>query len=249
MANLYESRRYLHEYLLFHYGKPRELCPFPVVDPHVLKFHERIRKECLLPVRAAGPVRALDLGCAVGRFAFELTHVADSVLGVDNSSAFIRTARRLAGGRAVSVQMHESGRRYSLRKFALPKALRDGDVNFRIGDAMQLPELVPPGRPPFQIVSAINLICRLPSPRRFLEQLRDVVAPGGQFILGSPFSWLEEYSPPREWLDSATVREILKPHFRLVRRKDLPFLIREHQRKYQVVVSEITTYVRRSSSD
>jgi hypothetical protein len=38
---------------------------------------------------------------------------------------------------------------------------------------------------------------------------------------------------------------LLRPHFRLARRGDLPFLIREHRRKYQLVVAEVFTFVRR----
>jgi hypothetical protein len=41
------------------------------------------------------------------------------------------------------------------------------------------------------------------------------------------------------------LRRILSPHFKLARRQDLPFLIREHARKYQLGVSEASTWVRR----
>ena len=71
MANLYESRRLLDEYLLFHYGSPEEVLPWDFGPAEALGF----------PVRTvtafvdSSPVdRALDLGCAVGRSAFELSH-------------------------------------------------------------------------------------------------------------------------------------------------------------------------------
>ena len=66
-ANPYETDRYLHEYLLFHYGKPKDLFPFDLISPELLRFHERIREECLLPIANSGHARALDIGCAVGR--------------------------------------------------------------------------------------------------------------------------------------------------------------------------------------
>ena len=69
-GNPYESERYLHEYLLFHYGKPKDLCPhLDHFQDILLRFHERIDGECIaLPFKQRA--RALDLGCSVGRFAF-----------------------------------------------------------------------------------------------------------------------------------------------------------------------------------
>jgi hypothetical protein len=72
----------------------------------------------------------------------------------------------------------------------------------------------------------------------------DLVAPGGQLLLASPYSWLEQYTPRPEWLTSSQVRQLLRPQFRLRRRRDLPFLIREHHRKYELVVSEVLVFQR-----
>ena len=70
--NPYETRRYLDQYLLLHYGRPSDVCPFPFIPRELLRFHERLREDYLLPVRPRAQSRGLDLGCAVGRFAFEL---------------------------------------------------------------------------------------------------------------------------------------------------------------------------------
>jgi SAM-dependent methyltransferase len=240
--NPYETPRYLHEYLLLHYGRPRDLCPFPFVPRELLRFHERLRQDYLLPVRPRGPSRGLDLGCAVGRFAFELGRVVSQVLGLDNSKAFIHSAQQMAKRRALTVAVHESGKDFSSRRLVLPSALRQCRVEFQVGDALDLAAL--PGQA-FQVVSAINLIDRLPRPRQFLRQLSRLLAPGGQLLLASPFTWLEEFTPSREWVTSEQVRLLLQSDFRLARRGDLPFVIREHRRKYQLVVAEVFTFVRR----
>ena len=86
-----------------------------------------------------------------------------------------------------------------------------------------------------------------PRPQQFLKQVHQLVTPGGQLVLGTPFSWQEEYTPRREWLDATKVEALLRPHFRLLRRRELPFVIREHRRKYQIGLSEVSTFVRRSS--
>jgi len=241
-GNPYETTRYLHEYLLLHYGRPRDLAPFPFIPGQWLHFHERLRQEYLLPVHSRDRTRSLDLGCAVGRFTFELSRVTNQALGVDRSRLFIRAARRMAKCGGLEVPIKETGKQVSLRRLVLPKVVRRGCVHFRLGDAMDLTSF-PDGA--FQVVSAINLIDRLPRPRAFLSQLPRLVAFGGQLLLASPFTWLEEYTPCREWFASEQVPELLRPDFRLARHGQLPFVIREHRRKFQLVVAEVFTFIRR----
>ena len=243
-ANPYETERYLHEYLLFHYGKPKDLCPYfssyEFLSEDLLRFHERIDGECIaLPFKKRA--RALDLGCSVGRFAFQLSRGVGEVIAIDNSRRFIAAARTIAKRGSIDVQIHESGAEFTKRRLKLPKCARPAKVRFQVGDAQKLGSLA---KRPFDIVAAINLICRLPSPTAFLSQLPDLVLPGGNLVIASPFSWLKEYTPRREWLTSADVQKALAPHFRLEMRRDIPFVIREHRRKYQLVISEVLTFKR-----
>src|SRR5262249_59019264 len=115
----YETRRYLDEYLLFHYGQPRQLCPFGFVPSAFLRFHELLRSDYLPPLNTRQPTRALDLGCAVGRFTFELARVADHPLGTDNSASFIRTARRMSQSHQLVVPVRESGKECRSMKLKL----------------------------------------------------------------------------------------------------------------------------------
>lgn len=254
-ANPYESQRYLHEYLLFHYGQPKDLCPFGFISQDLLRFHERIRDECLLPVSHTGHTRALDIGCAVGRFTFELSRVAGEVIGIDNSKRFILAARDIAKRGAAELRIHESGPQFSTRRVALPRGVSPGKVRFHVGDAQKLGLIATRTRAKgrgvytasmssFEIIAAINLICRLPSPAAFLRQLPDWVSSEGQLLIASPFSWLKEYSSRRQWLTPSDIEKALAPHFRLRQRRDIPFVIREHRRKYQLVVSEVLTFKR-----
>jgi SAM-dependent methyltransferase len=210
----------------------------------LLRFHERLREECLLPVRKREEaVRALDIGCGTGRLTFELAQVADEVIGIDNSRAFISAAKDLVKMRRMSIRVHESGSRFAQKTIILPRKLAAANVRFEVVDAMKLARPFK-NRAPFNIVAAVNLICRLPSPRKFLHQLAGLIKPGGQFILASPFSWLGGFTPRNEWLTPEAVTKVLRPYFRLVRQRDLPFMIREHRRKYQLVISNVMTFVR-----
>jgi len=239
--NPYETERYLSEYLLFHYGDPTDQCPFEFVPRSWLQFHDRLRTQCLLPHCSKGSIRALDLGCGVGRFSFELGLIADEVLGIDYSKAFIEAACKMTRKCSIPVTIAESGKAVRKAKAELPRDLQKINVRFETGDAMDLSRWAVK---PFQIVAAINLLCRLPSPRKFLTNLYSVVAPGGQLLLASPYSWLEQYTPRNEWLSSRDVEKLLRKDFKLERRRDLPFVIREHHRKYQLVISEVLTFSR-----
>jgi SAM-dependent methyltransferase len=178
----------------------------------------------------------------VGRFTFELGVLVDEVLGWDNSKRFIAAARRMATRRLIAAHVHESGKVFTKTDVALPKALRGTGVSFQVADAMNLGGFA---GAVFDVVAAINLICRLPHPTNFLRQLHRIVKPAGQLVIASPFSWLGGYTPQRQWLDVEQVIRILAPSFKLVRRRELPFVIREHKRKYQLVVSEVLTFVRK----
>ncbi len=67
----------------------------------------------------------------------------------------------------------------------------------------------------------------------------------------SPYTWLEEYTPRDKWLVDAegsalgALKEILAPAFELRQTIDLPFLIREHRRKYQWSIAEASVWRRR----
>lgn len=240
--NPYETPGCVAEYLLAHYGPVRELCAFGVLPRKAVRFHHQILKECVLPLPFEGPTRGLDIGCGVGRFTFELSHAADSVLGIDSSKAFIEAAQQMARSGSTTISMKESGAEFRSIDLTLPVELRQSKVEFQVGDAMDLSALPEHS---FHIVAAINLICRLSKPREFLAQLHRLVAPAGQLIIASPFSWLEEFTPRDQWLNSQQLKEVLRPHFRRVSRHNLPFVIREHRRKFQLIVSDVALFIRR----
>ena len=88
------------------------------------------------------------------------------------------------------------------------------------------------------------------SPLRLLGRLPDLLKPGGQLFFTTPFTWLEEYTPSENWLsdgaqDSFTgLRKALEPAFRLDAKWDMPFLIREHVRKFQYSIAQASRWLR-----
>ena len=100
----------------------------------------------------------------------------------------------------------------------------------------------------FDLVHAANLICRLSEPLRFLSRLPSLLNSGGHLLLTTPCTWLADFTPPDRWPAGSTLdwlKETLAPGFTLVQQKDLPFLIREHARKFQWSVALGTVWQRR----
>ncbi len=235
--NIYESDKLLAEYLLFHYGSPEEILPYESGPRNALEYPARCVSEC---VTARG--RALDLGCAVGRSAFELARSCESVIGIDFSRRFIDAANALKSGEIPYLRADEGDITTPLIA-RVPAGIDRARVAFEVGDAMDLRADL--GQ--FDVVLMANLIDRLRQPRRCLERLPSLVKSGGQLVITSPYTWLEDFTPRANWLSPTLdgLRAALAPHFDLVATRDLPFLIREHARKFQWSVAQATTWIHR----
>ncbi|MEO7932395.1 MAG: putative 4-mercaptohistidine N1-methyltransferase [Chthoniobacterales bacterium] len=250
--NPYETDKLLAEYLLFHYASPEQVIPPGVPEmAFSADFAVRSVSQTLQPDLLSKPARALDLGCAVGRSSFELARHCEEVIGVDFSQRFIAAARAVKESGFAEFNRCEEGHLATALRNFLPSEIKRHRVQFETGDAMHLR----PGLGEFDVVHAANLIDRLPEPLRLLRQLPALVKPGGQLILTSPYTWLEEYTPQANWLGgfyqnerAVTTYERLQlelPDFLLLTTQDLPFLIREHARKYQWSIAQATIWVRR----
>ena len=253
MANPYESEKLLGEYLLFHYGRPEEILPYPFGPKDALDFAVRVVSECVDISRLPENARALDLGCAVGRSSFELARHCREVVGIDYSARFIEAANTLRDGGRLPYRHTEEGRIMLPALAEVPAEIERERVRFEVGDACNLRADLGS----FDVALLINLVDRLNEPRRCLERLPGLVRPGGQLIIASPFTWLTEYTPAENWLggyydaDSRpvsgfdTLRGLLAANFEFVREVPLPFLIREHVRKFQWSVSLAGIWTRR----
>ena len=247
MQNPYESRKLVDEYLFFHYATFTEAAGALPVPQDAWGFPIRVVTELI--DQTSTPHRALDVGCAVGASSFELARSIPHVTGIDFSEAFIQAAKALKADGSLEAKVALEGKREQAFKAQIPEGIDRGRVHFETGDAMDLRNDIGA----FDVVLAANLICRLPQPLRFIERLKDLVTPGGQLLLATPFSWLAEFTPEENWLGGMAnsrpsheiLAEILEPAFSLELTKDLPFLIREHSRKFQYGISLGTRWRRR----
>lgn len=246
MSAYYETDRGLAEYLLFHYGSEALRMPWRDGPGYSAPFPVRCVAESL-EGRVLPPLaRALDLGCAVGRATFELARHAETVVGIDRSQRFIQAADHLRQHGALSFEIVDEGDLTTPATATVPLDIDRTRVRFETGDALALgPEL---GE--FDVILAANLLDRVPRPGALLESLAPRLRPGGWLVLTSPYTWLDEHTPRTEWLCTGGRRstEVLQERltgFERIRRWDIPFVLREHVRKFQWSVAEATLWQRR----
>ena len=235
--NIYESDKLLAEYLLFHYGSAGEILPYEFGPRDALEYPARCVSEC---VTKTG--RALDLGCAVGRSSFELARTCAEVIGIDFSRRFIDAADALKTGE-IPYRRADEGDLSTPLIARVPAGIDRTRVSFEVGDAMNLRA----GLGSFDVVLMANLIDRLSEPQRCLARLPSLVNTGGQLVITSPYTWLEDFTPRASWLSPTLdgLRAALTPYFGLVATREMPFLIREHARKFQWSVAQATIWIRR----
>jgi 5-histidylcysteine sulfoxide synthase/putative 4-mercaptohistidine N1-methyltranferase len=243
--NPYETDSLLSQYCEFHFGETYFNTP---------NFPKACIKECSkyfeqLPQQK----RALDLGCAVGRSTFELSHYFDHVTGLDFSARFIEVAQKYMDNGVLRYTIPIEGELfdYCERSFdSLECRDIQGRVEFFQGDACNLPSKY--GQ--YDFIFCGNLIDRLRSPKSFLHSIEKHLNPGGLMVLTSPYTWLEEYTPKEEWIGGKKrdgenldtlkgLDEELGPWFeRIAEPVAVPFIIRETKRKYQHTLSEMTVW-------
>ncbi len=246
-SNFYESDAAVDQYLLFHYGTPEQICPLLPEVRTACGFPGRCVSEPLRDLDLRKHARALDLGCAVGRSSFELARHFDQVVGIDFSERFITAAEEMRQRKSIVVRASREGDLVDELRLELPSGLPTERVHFERGDACDLRADLGT----FDLVLMANLIDRLPDPARCLTRISKLIEPGDWLVITSPYTWLEEYTPRDKWLigeDGGTLealRKVLDGDFELRRTMDLPFLIREHRRKFQWSVAEGSVWRRR----
>jgi putative 4-mercaptohistidine N1-methyltranferase len=245
-AGFYESDAALAQYLLFHYGTPGQICPLLPEAGAACGFPARCVSEPLGHIALHERRRALDLGCAVGRSSFELSRHFDEVVAIDFSERFITAARQIGAEGSMTIRAQREGLLIDEIRLELPAGSGAGRVRFEQGDACALRSDLGT----FDLVLMANLIDRLPDPLRCLAGLPGLIPSGGWLIITSPYTWLEDYTPREKWLVDeeggtlGALEKILAPAFTLRQTLNLPFLIREHRRKYQLSVAEASVWER-----
>ncbi len=184
----YESPELLSAYLWSHYADLFE-------DPEATGAYAEWAGQ-ISPVSGA----ALDVGCAVGRFCFEMSLKCDMSIGVDLSESFISMARRIMEQRKLNFLLKEEGRIHSEKTFVLPARWDSNKVEFIVADAGALPFR----SGSFNCVASLNLIDKIANPLEHIGEANRTARPrGAQLLIADPFSWSEAACDPDRWLGGA----------------------------------------------
>jgi len=264
--NIYETDALLSMYLGLHYptsGIEENLSPIlnhknsPI---HGLGFPQRVAQllVSLNPTRTNN--RALDIGCAVGGSSFELAKSFDHVEAFDFSESFINSAKKMQVNESITFSIPIEGDILKEVRAVHDSNISDetlNKVNFFTGDACKLKDYAEnESIGTFDGVVMSNLLCRLPDPVACLDGMSHILNQGGILVMVTPFSWLEEYTPRKNWLggiyDPVTGDELRSQDrlqalmeeraFEKIHEEEMPVVIREHQRKYQYIISQATAW-------
>ncbi|MCT7617160.1 5-histidylcysteine sulfoxide synthase [Aliarcobacter butzleri] len=176
--NFYESDESISSYCDLYYGKDKLYTNY--VD-------------LLIPyLKDLKNLKALDLGCCVGRTSFELAKIYDEVLGIDFSANYINIGVKLKLYDFVNYKIKKEDKTFeeraiSLKDFDLEK-VKD-KVSFMQGDACNLKEIYKD----FDLVFYSSLIDKLYYPKKFLEDVSRRINKKGFFVFLSSHNWFNEY--------------------------------------------------------
>lgn len=240
--NVYETDELISQYCEFHYGDEYfNIKNFPKNSIELLKpYFSEINTK-----------KALDLGCSVGRSTFELGKYFDEVLGIDFSANFINIGVKLKEYDSLTFKVKTQGELFhektvSLKQFKLD--IIKEKVSFMQGDACNLKDIYTN----YDLIFCSNLIDRLYYPQKFLDDIPKRVNKNGLLVILSPYTWLEEYTPKENWLggyikDNKSIETLdtLKDNltqFELLNTLDVPFIIKETNRKYQHTISQMSIW-------
>jgi len=244
--NVYETDDLISQYCEFHYGDENfGVKNFPKNSVDLIKPY----------LDGVDTKRVMDLGCSVGRSTFELAKTFDEVLGIDFSANFINVGVKLKKYDSLVFKVKTEGELFdeksvSLKEFDLEDTKER--VTFMQGDACNLKDLYTG----YDLIFCSNLIDRLYYPQKFLDDVPNRVNDNGLLVLLSPYTWLEEYTPKKNWLGGYikdnkevktldTLKENLEDKFELLDTIDVPFVIKETNRKYQHTVSQMSIWKKR----
>lgn len=258
--NVYEQLSILNEYLTLHYAPAAIQMPHAFLAPVAASLTH-------FPQRCADVVtewsaklgiaqeRVLDIGCAVGGSAFKLAKTYQHVEAIDLSEQFIDHATKIQTHGQLTFEARLEGEITESVAISVDPACAK-KITFRRADACSLP----PEYEGFDAVLMANLLCRLTNPMSCLSRMsggRGIVKPGGLLVITTPFTWSEQFTPRDLWLggykdDDGTAHmsrdglvSALSGEFDLKHSFDMPLVIREHYRKYQLITTLCTVWQRK----
>jgi len=197
---------------------------------------------------------AVDAGCAVGRFAFELSKKSDFTVGLDMSFAFIRLARKLLKKRTIDFELITEGLLTKQKTITLDETWAPDAVEFIVGDVTAMPF----SQNTFSMLATLNILDKVSKPLKHLQEMNRIAkTKEAQLLFSDPFSWSTEYAQKDDWLGGKSegtytgksldnIRRLFKgqnqiilPPWNIKQEDAVQWKIRNHQNHYENITSEL----------
>ena len=152
---------------------------------------------------------ALEMGCSVGRYTFEMARMSKLVVGLDIRFRSVFEAARFQRREGVTYNKRVRGLLFEEVQTDFEPL---DNILFLAGNALDPPFL----SESFDFVAGLNLLDNIKQPSVLLGQMNALLRPGGVLLIGSPYEWRVDICEPTEWLETEmmdpveTVRRILE---------------------------------------
>jgi 5-histidylcysteine sulfoxide synthase/putative 4-mercaptohistidine N1-methyltranferase len=242
---MYEADTMGSMYLEFHYGAKNlgvENYPKKCADICI-----EVAKKHNIPMN-----KALDLGCAVGRSTFDLGKEYKEVVGIDLSARFFQLALKLRDQGKLRYTVPEEGDIVEYKEIDI-KTLGYEDIKDNVSFYQQDATILDIKKfNNMDLIFCGNLIDRMRTPKKFLENIHLYLKEGGIFVNTSPYTWLTDWTDKKEWVGGFKengenfttykgLQRILKAHFvEIEPPRDVEFVIKETKRKFQHTFAHAT---------
>ena len=220
-------------------------------------YPQRVAQIALNFTKTKQRLKALDVGCATGRTAFELANEYEHVVGIDWTVRLIGVGYRMQENEFLEYSLPEQGdinKHYKVtaKELGFDKSL--SKVFFVQNDAQNMD----PDYKEFDLIIASNLIDRLSNPSLFLKLIHQRINIGGIFLICDPFTWSTEYTAKMNWIGGTinqtshqpiysenALKEMLlsinsynnKVNWKLIHEMEVPLVMQEQKRKFQHIIT------------
>ncbi|MDT0603048.1 5-histidylcysteine sulfoxide synthase [Thalassotalea castellviae] len=196
------------------------------------------------------PTKLLNLGCSVGRAAFELSAMFDHIDAVDFSARFIQYGVKLQNNENVRYQSIVEGDIVNFNEVALAQYVKNyrGNVHFSQGDAVNL-------KPIFQgydVVLLQQVLEQSYDPKAVLENIAHRLNKGALLIVATNNTFNEQVTQKDKWLGGVKINgenvtvldgisQVLMPNFNLVTTTSLQqtLAINAHQTQQSCIMISV----------
>ena len=168
-----------------------------------VKLAEYVRDICHITLSQKIVEKMLNLGCSVGRTAFELSPSFKTIDAVDFSARYIQHGVQLQNNQTVRFQTIEQGDIVHFNEISLLQFVKNyqGNVTFSQGDAVNLK----PNFNGYDVIFLQQVLEQSYDPKTILKNIDQRLTPSGLLIIASNYSFNEAITQKDKWLGGIKV--------------------------------------------